>query len=699
MTIENDQYLLQLDPATGSVCRIYDEAGQLELIAEPALAESFRLLLPLPGLEANYILGGQQSVPSIEPNGTGAVLKWEGPLSNENGEFDITVTVRIELIQSSVQFHIAVENRTELKLAEVWHAFVGGMMGLGERLATETLFPTSGWARTDSLFRTFPEAMGVGGGGGMRFPEYYLSYPNNLSMPWMSIYNSDLDRGVYYACHDTDPRMSTIRFEMHPGLARNRQGGNWPTREEIEPMRDKYPPGLVMNWTHFPYTRPGDIFESPPVVLQTHEGDWHEAAKLYRGWFASQFPIRSQHEGWLRSQQAVQDTMFLLPEGNVMMAFKDIPKWASEAREYGVRAVMVSGWNVGGHDNQYPNYSPDPRLGTWDDLEEAIRACHGLGVKVFFFANVQPADSSTDWYQKELHKYRVMNTRGQTNSFGFGMGTLGARMGMTCPPLVLCDAKFPEYRTIIVEQMLKLAQIGADGIHLDKLCGTAMNFNPDLETGPDQALYLGLIECIEEMLAACREINPGFCLGVESSWDRTLSYADAWWNWHDMTDHVAVMKYTFPEYLPTLAVVQPWDYTNVNNAVRYGYQILAGPARYSVSMGDEQSRPIAEYLREVIRIREDLKDTLFFGEFLDTREASVEASDPIRHSVHRNTETGRRACVLANLGTDPSEAIVVFQGNDSGKVAIHEPFKSTRHETLPLKLTVPGERLAIVVEA
>ena len=58
--------------------------------------------------------------------------------------------------------------------------------------------------------------------------------------------------------------------------------------------------------------------------------------------------------------------MFLLPEGNVILKFADIPRWAEDARTYGVNTVMISGWNVGGHDNQYPNCTPDPKLGTWD---------------------------------------------------------------------------------------------------------------------------------------------------------------------------------------------------------------------------------------------------------------------------------------------------------------------------------------------
>src|SRR5207248_6693498 len=112
--------------------------------------------------------------------------------------------------------------------------------------------------------------------------------------------------------------------------------------------------------------------------------------------------------------------MFLLPEGNVVMKFSDIPRWAGDARDYGVRAVLISGWNIGGHDSHYPYYEPDPRLGTWEDLANGIRACHAMGVKVLFFANFSPVDCDTDWYRRELHRYCSMNRWGISQQFGYG---------------------------------------------------------------------------------------------------------------------------------------------------------------------------------------------------------------------------------------------------------------------------------------
>ena len=59
------------------------------------------------------------------------------------------------------------------------------------------------------------------------------------------------------------------------------------------------------------------------------------------------------------------------------------------------------------------------------------------------------------------------------------MGTLGARLGYTRPPLIEECSAIPDFRKIIVAKMRKLAEIGADGLHIDKLWPRpGLDFNP-----------------------------------------------------------------------------------------------------------------------------------------------------------------------------------------------------------------------------
>ena len=66
MLIQNDHYSLEVEEESGIIRSLYDRRAELELIAEPRLSENFRLLVPLPDLEANIILGADQQAGSIE---------------------------------------------------------------------------------------------------------------------------------------------------------------------------------------------------------------------------------------------------------------------------------------------------------------------------------------------------------------------------------------------------------------------------------------------------------------------------------------------------------------------------------------------------------------------------------------------------------------------------------------------------------
>lgn len=97
--------------------------------------------------------------------------------------------------------------------------------------------------------------------------------------------------------------------------------------------------------------------------------------------------------------------------------------------KYDVKSVLISGWNKGGHDNLYPYYEPDERLGTWEELEAGIRKCHEMGLKVYFFVNFQPVDNDTDWYRRELHQYCIMDPWGGFSQHGVWYGNPGGKDG------------------------------------------------------------------------------------------------------------------------------------------------------------------------------------------------------------------------------------------------------------------------------
>lgn len=701
LTLENAYYVVAVDPVNGAISKLLDKKSGLDLISEPRLADNFRLLIPLPDLEANYIVGREQRLASHEQGDDRLRLTWKSPLVNPQGSFDVEVSMTIRFVGASMEFSVDVKNQTKHRIAEVWYPILGGFTGIGDRQDTQEMIPVAGGSSETKLFHSF-QGRSPGGGLGMTYVETFWTYPTPMPMPWITLYNRKLNRAMYFACHDAICRFKVVRFELHPGVGSRQYGSNWPRPEDLD---GKTPIGLKLHWTHFPYIKPGETFSGPPVLVQFHDGDWHDSAPIYRRWFKSQFKVLGPTSNWMRQKLAFVDTMFMLPEGNVIVKFKNIPKWAKGSADYGVTSVLISGWNVGGHDGSYPYYDPDPRLGTWEELAEGVRECHRMGIKVYFFANIQPVRVGTEWYKRELYRYTSRDKWGvDYEVYGFGMGTLSARLGYTRPPLIGECSGIPDFRKIIVAKMKKLAEIGADGIHIDKLWPQpGLDFNPLSTLSPDQATSVGRLQALEEILQTCRALNPEFALSTECAWDRTLSYSNVAWAWHDNSaDHVPVLKYTFPEWFPGLVVPQPFDFTPVNNAVRYGYQIFMGPGNYIApeSMAFEPMRELSNYVREVLQILERVKETICLGNFLDTQSVQFEGPNEMRYSVFQNPTTRRRACVVVNMGEKPNRASVkAFEGNSDGKVVVYEPSSQPREGQLPLDLDIKSERLVIVAEA
>ena len=322
-------------------------------------------------------------------------------------------------------------------------------------------------------------------------------------------------------------------------------------------------------------------------------------------------------------------------------------------------------------------------------------------MKVFFFVNIQPAEIDTEIYRKELSKFGQQSKWGEPRHYGLGMGSFGARLGFTRRPLQAMSSGIPEFRRMVVSQFEQLARIGADGVHIDKLCPGGMDFNPLLKLSPDQAISQTQLAAVREMQSACGAIQPDFSISAECPWDRLLEYTGVGWSWHQPAgQHVPVFKYTFPElYLPTMAAQQPYDYTAVNNAMRYGYQIFVGPGNYTETMDYKPFQPLAEYVKEVVRLRKELRETIYSGEFLDTLEAAVKGPDDTGYGVFRNMRTGKRACVIVNYDREPREvSFRQFEGKSGGRVRIYQPFSNQREASLPAPIRIGGERFAVVIE-
>ena len=687
---------LRLDRRNGNLVGIAWKSPSLEVIQEPRLGENFRLLLPRPGYEANYFTSTEQHVSRIEKTADGVTCVYEG-LSNARETLNVKVRYQIRAVGGNLEFAIAIDNPTDLPLAEVYFAIVGGQQGLGDRLDTQSLVPGLNANLSPSLFNNF-RAGGYGGGNlGIRYDAAGFTYPGHMQMGWIEFFNRKSNLGLYYANHDPESRLTGLYFEVHPFTKSAVVGDNWPTPEDVPPGQ---PIGLTMGWMKFPFLERG-TFNSGPVALQVHRGDWHEGSELYRTWFDQHFQVR-RPASWLRKEMAWQSIIISNCEDVIVHRFKDLPKLAADAKKYGVTTFEILGWDMGGIDRGYPQYRPNPRLGTPEEFKQALADIKSVGVHPLIFANIQVADTATPLFKERLHQYAVMGRWAEDLALmGWGEGTDVARLGLTDHNMTLVSPAHPEFRKFVVDQFVQLVKDGADGFQLDKTNVTAaLDFNPRLRTSPDRSMTEELLTTFREILAKCREADPRFALASEIFWDRAFPLVDvSYVRMNDIDMNSPALRYTFPEWTSTICAESPGDFNVMNNGMRYGLVWAAQPRHYNDSMDELLTRRLSEYVRELIRIRTKHRDLLFLGRFRDTLGAELRAGKDVRYSVFEGMDKPGKACVVVNYGNEEAGAEVTWPGGEGETVEILKPFLPDAEDKLPVKIQLAPRTCAVIVKS
>ena len=82
--------------------------------------------------------------------------------------------------------------------------------------------------------------------------------------------------------------------------------------------------------------------------------------------------------------------IFSISSAESSIPFGIFPELYRQARDLGLHHLLLSGWNKDGFDYGFPHYTPNPLLGTEEDLREAIQQVRGMGGHVAFYINSPP---------------------------------------------------------------------------------------------------------------------------------------------------------------------------------------------------------------------------------------------------------------------------------------------------------------------
>ena len=379
--------------------------------------------------------------------------------------------------------------------------------------------------------------------------------------------------------------------------------------------------------------------------------------------------------------------------------FADLPRIARIAREHGIGVLQIDGWDIGGIDRGYPQYTPDPRLGTAAELRAAIAECRGLGVRVMLFTNLQMVNLETEWWAQELHRYAVQDPFGhRRNGMGWEYGTILGLQGESVPRMVPANPAHPRFADIAVDQLLQTARLGAPGTQIDKLVDPMqVDYHPALIASRGVSLQQGVADVMRRFTEAARAMEPEFDIASESHWDRMVPFMSATYSRFFGPTHIPDFAHTLPEIRQSSCVTGPSDFNMVNNCLRHGHIInIEGRCLH----GTAEDVPVtARYAAAVLALRRSLRAVLWDGRMeLPAVPGTRIEHDGVLDGRFVSADGATRALVLNHWEErDRRVRIAEMAGRTAGDVTLFTPGAAPERVQLPAEVTVRPEEVVVVV--
>lgn len=609
-TLENDRVRLSLD----------ERASVVYLGNQQSAAPRNYIAKPLPGFWSLIFRRGASLENVVEAKAQTHRLEQSGnelrifvdKLRYGNETLDIRLRFTIALNGDELSWRAKVENRSDAQVTELFFPTIGAIATLGATNATDDLiWPNSvgfRYQNVKSLFRPQVDSLTAIEEPVNRVTDQLmeLTYPWPASMAWYEFTNGR--EGIYFGAHDPTFLTGSLRV-MRPFDSDG---------------------ALSFGFAKFPFVAPGETWESAAFIVSPHNGDWHTGAEKYRRWADGWRQVRTRPD-WVNNLKGMFLVILKQQYGDRMWRYDEIPALYKEAKENGMDTVALFGWTEGGHDNQYPDYFPDPVLGGADALRKGLQQVQAAGGNTILYCQGQLVDVNAPYYRAAGERLAAKNIWGsvyfeQYNKTGQSSLLKNFSRKLFAP---ICPVN-QEWLDLLTERGKELLAYGATGLIYDQIGGKEPYLCFDAShphAKPSLAFPLGRQKQLSGVREAMRRQSPNAGFMVELLTDIYAQHADVIHGWGPgfavaPTAFPQMYRYTFPDVVMTARQQAPRaDAKQVNFALAYGLRFEL-EVRYRADMETirQNDKPhLKEYLRQVSALRDRYWKLLGTGRFLDDR--------------------------------------------------------------------------------
>lgn len=435
VTVGNGIVSLSFDGETGALVSFRDEAAGRELLTAPS-----RDLWTVVRRDGSFWHPELPLQVSFSPSGDRALdVCWT------DGPTRFTAHIRLEEDSPLTYWSLSVEGLRPLQAQEIHFPVISTFRpgGEGEQLAAST------WL--GSLIRA-PRA-----GVSAEKPRIAHAWrsPGNLSMQLVALYD-DAGHGLYFGSNDT------LSFTKHTEIGFQAQATDWRM-------------GHALPWDD------ADTYRMPyEAVVGPFQGDWLQAAEMYRTWAVRQRWCRESrfHQGltprWVR-----ETDLWIWNRGrseNVLTEAADMK------RRTGRRvSVFWHWWHGCSYDEGFPEYIP-PREGR-DSFVKAVRKAVRKGIHCLVYMNsFQWGNSTRSWKEEGAERYAARTGNGGLYSYAANVFT-GRQITAMCMATDFWRNRYATLADTVVNSY------GVAGVYMDQACTNMPCFATDHPHRPGGGNY------------------------------------------------------------------------------------------------------------------------------------------------------------------------------------------------------------------
>ena len=640
---------LEFNGKNGALTRLSAVSTGWQILRRPELGLSWRLLVPVSDeLRDNPVYGEKQRLASVEDNDGCLRFLWDGVESERAGKLDIKVTVEVRAEGAQAVWYTRIENRSPYMVESVYSPYLGDLTHPDGAAWFKAFSYKYAGAEEWNVWPTFDNQFGY---YGVEYPTQFgrESLGQGAPMAPFLLLRSEL-QGLYVGVKNDSSEMVSWHLEHRPGW-----GSSIDSRvSEKDEIAGKTVHTLFAP-VHMPYIPPGEARALTPIALQMFSGGWQQGADIYKAWRDS-FMGMARPPAWAREPHAWLQLHINSPEDELRLRFTELPNVARECAEHGVAAIQLVGWNDGGQDQGNPSHTPDPRLGTFEELKAAIAECQRLGVKIILFAKFVWADRGTDWFRKELIDLAVKDPYGDYYMHpGYKYFTPAQLLDINTKRLIPMCFGSDRYIDVCKTEFQKFIDLGADGFLFDEcMHHTPAHLCFDENHGHrcGWPVYAKDREFIREL-----EKMPGLR-------EDFLFAGEALYDWELETYHLSYLRSEDKRYIPLPRYLRPKadimtavtgfeDRNMVNQCLMYRYIMSYEPYNFKGWLRDY---PVTlEYGKLMDALRLAYRKHLWDGEYRDTCGAEVMRADGAAHSPYARfvADDGTSALVICNYEDEP----------------------------------------------